>query len=243
MGAPWYKNLSSVVGATTGNASVAIPGGTDVGDFLLLVVENSAASTAVATPTSGGGAGDPWTQIGTPVATSTTGATITRLALYWKWATSNDTTNTTVAVTTDHVICSMYAFNNVNRTSPINTTGATGNSGSTAVSSITYPTITTTAANCLVIAVVATGWDATTLPLADDFANANLTEIRVAPERSMNIGNGGGAQVSMGVKETAGATGSSTENLTAGSTMQVAYRQFALAPDISDSCGMLVGSY
>jgi hypothetical protein len=47
----------------------------------------------------------------------------------------------------------------------------------------------------------------------------------------------------MGVKETAGATGSSTENLTAGSTMQVAYRQFALAPDISDSCGMLVGSY
>jgi hypothetical protein len=226
MAAPGYKNLSSAVG-----------------DLLLLCVENSSASTAVATPTAGGG-GTAWQQIGSPIATSTTGSTITRLAVYWKFAESTDTTNTTVAVTTDHVVCAMYAFKNVSPSAPINTAGATGNASSVAVSSITYPTITTTVADCLVIAVVASGWDATTLPLSDDFANGALTAISVTPERCTNLGNGGGFQLSYGVKETAGATGTSTETLTGGgaNTMQVAYRQFALAPEIGDSCGVLMAS-
>ena len=76
--------------------------------------------------------------------------------------------------------------------------------------SVTFPSVTTTIADCLILLIGAWSDDMTVAALP---VNANLTSITEHVDQVTTAGNDGGIFVASGIKATAGATGTSTATL------------------------------
>lgn len=235
MGAPAYRNNSGFVTSIT-TATVNLPGGTQVGDLLLMFVETTSSNAAPATPTG-------WTSVGTPANTGTTAgspATQTRCSAFYRYAQSGDT-SWTLADPGDHICVIILAFYNVNQTTPIDTS-ATNTSGTAGQVSgtVTFPSVTTSVDDCLIVYGGADGWDA----VAAQFTGSNFTPAATLVSagtktgNNTNNGNGGGLGTAIGAMGSAGSVGTTTWGL-AGGAQQWACWTIALPPGSTDSVGVL----
>jgi hypothetical protein len=144
--------------------------------------------------------------------------TNTQLSVLWR---RYDGTGTAPALagTVDHVIGRMIAIRGLPRTgNPWNVLGSAVSA--TSNTSASWPGATPTAANTLILEIIATGVD----PTADDTAgigaltNATYTSITERIDNRTATGNGGSIAVVSGLKATAAATGASTATLTTAAT-------------------------
>jgi hypothetical protein len=79
---------------------------------------------------------------------------------------------------------------------------------------VSFPTLTTTAANCMIVHVFSTGQDVTTAQSSGAGTNANLTGLANQMNNWTNAGGGGGFAMITGLKASAGAIGTTTTTLT-----------------------------
>lgn len=202
-----------------GPVTPGIPAGTTTDDIMVLYAETSnQAVTAIAG----------WTLVGTGGVAQATGA-VTMLTIMWRRATSGSETapGVSIAAGGNHIVSRIATFRDcVTSGSPINATNPTvQNTSSTAVS---IAGVTTTVADCMICAAVATGTDATSTTMVGSWANATWASPSIV-ENMDNwhvTGDGGGFGAAYGGKATAGATGTTTATLTTTNTQ--AMMTFAL---------------
>lgn len=223
MTAPVYVNKSAFASGTGALSVTAIPG-VVADDLILLFVES--ANEAVTTPSGYTIAPSSPQSIGTAAA-----AGGVRLSVFYEWATGADGTDT-VADSGNHTTAIKIAIRGVHRTNPFN-----ANAGSTqaATTAMSFPGVTTTVADCLIVHGCAQDTDAASTTTSGTPTNANLTSLTERHDQTVTAGVGGGLVVITGVKATAGATGNTTS--TGSTSVTHAYVTLALAslPDITGS--------
>jgi hypothetical protein len=79
--------------------------------------------------------------------------------------------------------------------------------------SVSTPTLTTTVADCLILAAFSTGQDTASTAGATGWANANLSGVTERMDDWTALGTGGGFSMATGGKATGGATGATTATL------------------------------
>jgi hypothetical protein len=186
----------------TGAVTPDVPAGTDLGDVLVLFVE----SENQAVPAISGYAD----VLGSPVSVTT--GTVTRLTVRWHRADGPESGTVTVPDPGDHAIARIVGVRGcIAQADPWNVTAtATHLVSNTAAS---CPTVTTTVANCLVLAAVATGTDVASTAHAASWANANLANVTERCDDWTTNGLGGGFAVASGEKAAAGVVGATTTTL------------------------------
>jgi hypothetical protein len=202
--APNYQAAGSAVSGT-GAISPAWPTHQS-GDVALLIVESANQAISLSTPAG-------FVEVtNSPQGTGTAGGTAaTRLAVYWKRATSSAESRPTVADSGNHQIARIVTFRGVTASgNPWDVTA--GNVAATASASVSIPGATTTVANTLVVTIVANATD-TSSARTSGWTNSNLTGLTERIDNNTNSGNGGGFGVATGVKATAGAYGTTTATL------------------------------
>ena len=176
------------------------------GDVALLIVETANQSISLSTPAG-------FAEVtNSPQGTGTAGGTsATRLAVYWKRATTSSESNPTVADSGDHQIAQIITFRGViDSGNPWDVTvGSVASSASTAVS---IPGATTTVGDTLIVTIVANATD-TTSAQTSGWTNANLTSLTERLDENTKSGNGGGFGIATGEKTVAGAYGTTTSTL------------------------------
>jgi hypothetical protein len=123
------------------------------------------------------------------------------------------------------------------------TTGNPWDVVATAVESVsdtsaTWPGVTTTVDDTLVLEIIATGADIASTAMVGTLTNATYTSITKQVDNWVIAGNGGGIGVVTGVKATKGATGQSTATLATASTkalMTVAFKNNAAGGGVAAS--------
>ena len=193
------------------NCTPALPAGIVSGNLLIALVEN-----ANQQPTIGAQNGGAWAQIGTLSGTGAAGGTTAAgLAVYWDRYNGTQTAPNFTDGGGDHVGARIYGFSGVKSTgNPWNV--FTDNTDGTSDTSLEAAEVTTTAADCWILIC------ATVMDDAQDFGatwtNANLTGITVRDASFGHAaGNDGRLILVTGVKASAGATGTTTNTLTANS--------------------------
>lgn len=216
MAAPTYVNKSAFASGT-GALTVGAVASVVVDDLLLLFVES--ANQTIATPSG-------WTEApSSPQFTGTAAAAGgVRLGVFYKWATGADTTQS-VADTGDHTTAIKMAFRGVDKTTPFNTNAGSTQTATTAMS---FPGVTTTVADCLIVHGCAQDTDAASTATSGTPTNANLTSLTERHDQTVASGVGGGLVVLTGIKATAGATGNTTS--TGSTSVTHAYVTLALTP-------------
>jgi len=202
--APTYQAAGSAVSGI-GAITAAWPAH-QTGDIALLIVESANQAISLSIPAG-------FVQVtNSPQGTGTAGgAAATRLALYWKRATSSAESNPTVADSGDHQIARIITFRGVIESgNPWDV--SVGTVASSASTSVSIPGATTTVANTLVVAIVANATD-TASARTSAWTNSNLTSLTERVDNNTSSGNGGGFGVATGVMATAGAYGATTATL------------------------------
>jgi hypothetical protein len=208
-----FQAFFQAAGTTASTVTVSWP--THLTDDVGILVVESDVGTAFATPTG-------WTAVNGTTTAGVTGTTGTQLGVWWQRATSSSMGAAVVSLPTggDHLLAAIYTFRGcVTSGSPVNASGSASKTvGSTSYSS---PSITTTAANCLVLYCVTRGNDSASTAAFTVGTNANLTSISEIDEVGSTIGNGGGFVIGAGTKAVAGATGATTGTVTSSSNASV----------------------
>lgn len=204
-----FVNKSAFASGTAGLTVGAVA--SVVADDLILLFAESA-NENIATPSG-------YTQVtGSPVSTGTAAsAGGVRLAVFYQWATGADTT-TSVADSGNHTTAIKIAYRGVDKTTPFDATPVTGIKTPASTSS-SFPGITTTTANALIVHASGLDLDAASTATTGAATNANLTGITERHDQTISGGVGGGLVIIEGTKATAGATGNTTATVT--STIQV----------------------
>ena len=196
-------------GAVAANAAAitpALPAGIASNDILLLFLET--ANEAISIANQNGGT---WTEVtNSPQGTgSGAGSGATRLTVFWSRYNGTQGAPTT-SDSGNHQLGRVVALRGCATSgNPWDVTA--GGVDATVDTSGAIPGATTTVANTLVVAALATA-----LPDADgtaDFSawtNANLTSLAERTDNTSSAGNGGGLGITTGVKATAGAYGATT---------------------------------
>ena len=170
----------------TGNITVGLPSGIQNGDLLLLVCETANQNITVPSP---------WVEItSSPQGTGTAGGTAaTEVHVYYFFADGTETAPT-ITGTTNHKVAGIGLYRGVHDTTPFN--AQAGQVNTTANTTCTFPSVTTTVADCLVLLINARALpDSNTNTQTTNHTNANLTGIATDFEYNTNAGNGGGAGV------------------------------------------------
>jgi hypothetical protein len=173
-----------------------------------------------------------WAHVtGSPVVETTN----TQLTVIWKRFVVGDTAPA-LAGTVDHVLGRMIAI----RGCPLsgNPWNAVASSVSaTSSTAVTFPGVTTTVADCLVLEILSNGADVTPAGTAQIGAltNANYTSITERIDNNDPTGNGGVIGVVSGIKAPAGATGASTLTLATAATKAHMTLALRTAPPRYDS--------
>jgi hypothetical protein len=211
------------VASGTATVAPAIPAGTTTDDILVLIAENDNLSGASIPAMTG------WADItGSPVAMTT--AQTTKLTVRWKRAGASETAPT-VGDPGDHVIARIIGIRGCITTgNPWDVTN-TGTE-TTSDTSASFPTVTTTVANTLVMNFIATGADlaADSTAQYSAWTNASLTDLTEQVDNALIIGNGGTIGAASGVKAVAGAVSATTATLVTAATkamMTVAFKPAA----------------
>jgi hypothetical protein len=205
MAMPTYIGAGALVARTgTGSANIPYPTGIQANDILVIVSEAS-----------DGGIGAPpgWTQR----ANNTLGSSGTICSVAWKRATGSESGSFSVddgGGVIDHWMARMFCFRGaVTSGDPFN---ASSTSSSAASTSVTFPTVTTTADNCLILNCL-TWADDDAGPLAGAPTNASLANLTERADGGALNGNGGGIVLITGEKATAGAVSGTTLTLSSSS--------------------------
>jgi len=223
---PTFVAAGTAANTPTPNGGVGpinpgIPAGTTTDDIMILYVETGNQSvTAIAG----------WTLVGAGGVAQATGL-VTMLTIMWRRATSGSETapNVSIAAGGDHIIARIATFRGcVTSGSPINATNPTVQN--TASASVSIAGVTTTVADCMVCASVATGQDVASTTNISGWANASLANPSIIENADnwTTSGNGGGFGVAYGGKATAGATGTTTATIAGSVANTQAMMTFAL---------------
>ena len=202
MAAPVFQALGAL---SSGTAAITVAWPVHaINDIALLVVESANEAISLSTPAG-------FVEVtGSPQGTGTAAAvTATRLAVFWCRATSTTMASPVVADPGDHAEAYIITFRGCKTSgNPWNTTA--GDVLAAASTACTIPGGTTSVAECLVVAIVATGSDVAT-GRASAWANASLVSITERADLyDSTASNGGGISVAEGVKLVAGAYSAST---------------------------------
>jgi hypothetical protein len=107
--------------------------------------------------------------------------------------------------------------------------------------SATWPGVTTTADDCLILEIISTGADVASTAQLGALTNANYSSITERMDNWILSGNGGGIGMVSAVKATAGATGQSTATMTTAATK--ALMTLAIPPDVAAVPTMRYGKH
>lgn len=203
---PRYQ-AASAFKAGTGALTVPWPSHM-AGDVALLVAEN--ANEAIALDSAQGFV------LITSVGTGTGGAVnSTKLSLWWKRATTGSEAAPIVGDGGDHAIAQIFTFRGCVDTGNPWDVFASDVDTSTSATAITFPSVTTTVADCLIVNILGTGQTAGA-PLISGWTNGALSSETERADMATGFGNGGSLALATGGKATAGATGTTTAVLAHG---------------------------
>lgn len=184
MPAPSWVLWGSFVNGT-GTVAPGIPGGTAVGDLMLLFVESYDA--APSTPSG-------WTLVGTWTGGATTTTTI--LSVYKKIAVQGESAPT-VSDTGDHTNAIIHSFRNAYFDFV-----ATGGNGGTGTSTTWSIPAVDCSDDTMCVTALANDFDVSNTTHVGSVANTNLTSFSTRSGNNRDSGNGGGILVSTGVAST-----------------------------------------
>jgi hypothetical protein len=205
---PTYIGKGAANG-TNGAAVASYPAGISAGDLLVLVAQTDQ-NDSITTPAG-------WTLLISVTSTECD------LRVYTKFHTTGS--SVTISWSGDHIVYQVLGFRDVKASAPIDAS-TTGNHTGLG-SNVNIPGVSTTLANCLVLAMVAHDI-ATNGSVVSNWANGNLSEATELTDVSSTIGWDGGFGIYAGYKLTAGAVGTTTASLT--QAKKRAYACLALAP-------------
>lgn len=202
MALPAVRSVGTVANGI-GTISPGLPSGWAVGDILLLFIETG--NQALTPPTGWNQAPDSPVQMAT--------AQATRLHVWWRRARAQNNA-ITVPDSGDHQIARMIAVSGaIQFGDPFDVTSSSTEATSDTSVSITGDT--TTGADRLCFAAVATGTDASTTTGIGSWTNASLANLTERIDNWTTDGNGGGLGVASGEKASAGAVSATTATLAA----------------------------
>jgi len=182
-----------VVASGTGNITPGLPTGWAQDDIFVLAVESE--NQLVNPPT-----GYAILNSGTVIVST---GTVTRLTVFWKRATASETAPT-VTDPGNHAIGRIIAVRGcVTSGNPWNITATATELVSD--TSVSIPGATTTAADCLILAVFTTGTDVSSTVHVTGWANASLANVVERMDNWTSNGLGGGLGMASGEKSAAGA--------------------------------------
>lgn len=214
MAMPTVNSVGTVVSNTT--AITVAPGATHTADDIdILMLESGfvgGSGTTLATA-------EGFVELTAVSPQSTgTGATGTILNVFWRRWNGTDGSPVTNAPS-NHVIGRMISISGCKTTGdPWNTT-ATGTTDSAADTSVSIAGGTTTAANCLILAMVAQSLpDVTSTTEFSNWANADLANVTERIDDAQQFGNGGAIGLATGEKASAGIFGATTADAATSST-------------------------
>lgn len=187
----------------------AIPAGTDANDICLLLHEmDPVLNTAVLGAVTGYA-----DVLNSPV--SQTGGLPTRLTARWHRATGPESGTVSVPAVTNHHVARIIGIRGcVIGGNPWNVT-ASGLQSDT-LATVTFPVLTTTAVDCLIVNAVTTGTDTGSVAMLTGWANAGLANIAEQVDNWVASGTGGGIGACTGEKTSAGAVAATTATLATG---------------------------
>lgn len=160
-----------------------------------------------------------------------------RLSAFYKVLDGTET-GVTVSDTGDHTLLLTARYRGVDVSSPIHqSSGSVASSASTAV---TFPSVTTSVNNCLILNIISSYEDSSSSRLSN-WINAALVSITERSDIGTSVGTGSGLGFAEGVLSTAGATGSSTATL-ANASVQ-ALGTIALKPSSANKIYPIVSEY
>ena len=197
---------SGAVAYGTGTITPALPSGIQSNDILLLFLET--ANQVISISNQNGGT---WTAVtNSPQGTGTEAAAdATRLTAFWSRYNGSQGAPT-VSDSGNHQIGRIIAVRGAETSgNPWDVTA--GGVEATADTSGSIPGATTTVANTLVVAAIATALpDANGTANFSAWANGNLANVTEQTDNTRGAGNGGGLAIATGEKATAGAYGNTT---------------------------------
>jgi parallel beta-helix repeat protein len=213
MAAPTFVGAGTVAVTTLDDDTANYPAGWAADDLLLLLVENAGDSLTV-------DAG--WTSAGTPQLGTGTG-----LHVWYRVAQSGDGGSVGYHGSgINHMQGVVLAYRGVDTTTPLDVTSVGGTAS--ASTSVTFPSITTVTANCMIVFALAAADDRATGNDFGSWTNANLTSLTERVDANTAQGNDGALGAADGVKATAGATGTTTASIVTSAAK--AYMTIALRP-------------
>jgi len=218
---------AGTVASSTGAITPALPAGLATNDILLLFLET--ANQAISISNQNGGT---WAAVtGSPQSTGTAGgSSATRLTVFWSRYNGTQGAPTT-SDSGNHQLGRMIAIRGATTSGdPWDVTA--GGIESTADTSGSIPGATTTVANALVVAAIATSLpDASGTANFSAWTNANLTSVAERTDNTVTAGNGGGLGLATGGKDTAGAY--TTTSVTCATSATKAMMSIALKPPVA----------
>jgi len=221
--APTFVAAGSVASGT-GAITPALPAGLQTNDILLLFLET--ANQAISISNQNGGT---WTQVtNSPQGYGTAGATnATRLTVYWSRYNGTQGAPTT-SDSGNHQLGRIIAIRGATTSGdPCNITA--GGTESTVDTSGAIPGATTTVANTLVVAAIATSLpDTNGTANFSAWSNGDLSGLAERTDNTRSSGNGGGLGVATGVKAAAGAY--TTTSVTCATASTKAMMSIAIKP-------------
>jgi len=182
---PFVYAVGAAASSTGAIITPAIPAGTDANDICLLLHEMDPVLNAAVLGTVTG-----YTDVlNSPV--SQTGGLPTRLTARWHRAAGPESGTVSVPAVTNHHSARIIGIRGcVTGGNPWNVTAAGLQSDTLAT--VTFPAVTTTAADCLVLNAVTTGTDVASTAHISAFTNAELAAIAERVDNWVSSGTGGG---------------------------------------------------
>jgi hypothetical protein len=192
--------------ASSANAtSASWPASIANGDIGILIIRTS--NQTIATPSG-------WTAItnGPGTGTAATAGSV-RLGVFWKRTTGTESA-VTIADSGDSQYARIIVIRGARATGSPIMAASTVNTVGTATTSATINGLTTTDEKAMILDIIGVGApDAASTTNFSAWANANLSSVTERIDNTNAVGTGGGFGVASGIKNTAGATGSSTATI------------------------------
>lgn len=205
MAIPTVRSVGTV-SSGTGAVTPGAPAGTAANDILVLVVETANQNLPTNPPTG-------WTTCSNLPAGTGTAATATavKLHVFWRRLTGAYTA-VSIGDSGNHTVSRIMAIQGcITSGDPWDVTAGYQSTASTALS---FPSVTTTDTDRLIVLAAAFDRDANTTANLPALTNGNLTSITERMDNLSSAGVGGGIGCATAGKATAGATGTTTGTIT-----------------------------
>ncbi|MCI0584111.1 MAG: hypothetical protein L0227_14710 [Chloroflexi bacterium] len=219
MAIPTFVNAGTFVAAASGSISPGLPAGWAVDDIHILVMESRSNESGQSLPT--GYSHVSGSSIGTPTTPGT------RLHVAWRRAQSGDAAPS-ITILANHLTARIFGFRGCVTTGDPWDVTATGTNDTSSSGSKSIPGATTTVADTLVAAIIASGADVTSSTEFSAWANADLAAVTERGDDMSLSGGGGGTGLATGEKATAGTYAATT--VTVVSAERHAFLSIALKP-------------